>query len=297
MSKAPRLSDYAMLTLLSAIWGGSFMLIKVAVASLPAVPVTTGRLIVAAVFMVVFALLSRQRFVRGARNWMLIALVAVFGNALPFALISHGEKSVDSGLAAILMATMPLTTVLLAHIFTTDEKLNAWKFTGIVTGFAGLVVLIGPAKLVHLGDNVASQLTITSAAVCYGISALIVKNIKGVPQRSLTAGIMIVSALIMVPVCLYFYPPTSLSPTASSLWATLILGVLQTAVASLMAYSIIQKLGATFFSQLNFLVPFFGVAFGIVFLGEKLQASAFVALVIILTGVAIARYGILKSSR
>lgn len=272
------------------------MLIKIAVASMPAVPVTTMRLVVAAVFMSVFAVLSRQRFPCSLRIWGLIALVAIFGNALPFALISHGEETVDSGLAAILMAIMPLTTLLLAHIFTADEKLNAWKLAGVTIGIIGLIILIGPAKLVHLGDNVSSQLIIASAAVCYGIATLIVKNIKGVPQRAMTAGIMIVSALLMLPVCLYYYPPASLSPTASSLWATLLLGILQTAIASLMAYAIIQKLGATFFSQLNFLVPLFGVAFGVLFLGEQLHINALVALVTILIGVGLARYGILKTS-
>ena len=294
---APKIVDYALLTLLAAIWGSSFMLIKIAVETIPAIPMTTVRLVVAAVVMLVFALASGQKLPRGVKLWTLMAMAAIFGNALPFTLISWGEESVDSGLAAIMMAIMPLTTLFLAHIFTDDEKLNRWKFFGVMLGIVGLVVLIGPQKLFFLGHDVFRELAIASAAVCYGISTMVVRFIKGVPARAMTTGILLTSALIMLPVSLVMVDFGDISPSTASITATVSLGILQTAIANLVAFFIIQKLGATFFSQLNFLVPLFGVLFGFVFLSEIPGVNALLALIIILTGVGVARYGIYRSMR
>ncbi len=297
IAEMPAMRDYLLLIFLAAIWGSSFMLIKVAVETIPAVPMTTARLLVAAIVMTAIALASGQKFPRGIRVWILIALVAVFGNAVPFGLISWGEESVDSGLAAIMMAIMPLTTLLLAHIFTTDEKLNRWKLAGVILGLIGLIVLMGPNKLLTLGGDALHQLAIALAAVFYGISALLVKFIKDVPVRILTAGILILSAISIMPVALLTSNAALISPSMPSILATIILGIFQTAIAGLIAYFIIRKLGATFFSQLNFIVPLFGVLFGVVFLAEKPGLNAILALSIILTGIALARYGIYKAKK
>ena len=297
--QAPSTADYALLTFLAAIWGSSFMLIKVAVDTIPAVPMTAGRLTVAAIIMMIFTTASRQKLPYGgkgaAKLWGLMTLVAIFGNALPFVLISWGEERVDSGLAAIMMAVMPLTTLLLAHIFTADEKLNRWKFLGVMLGIVGLVVLMGPQKLLSLGGDVVHQLAIACAAVCYGISALIVKYIKGIAARAMTAGVLLISVVFIVPASLLVSDVSQISPSASSIMATITLGIFQTAIAGLIAYFIIQKLGATFFSQLNFIVPLFGVLFGVMFLAETPSLYALLALAIILIGVGLARYGIYKS--
>ncbi len=295
IAEIPTVKDYVLLTLLAAVWGASFMLIKVAVETIPAVPMTAGRLTIATIVMFALVLASRQKFPRGVKVWAMMAVVAVLGNAAPFALISWGEESVDSGLAAIMMAVMPLTTLLLAHIFTADEKLNRWKLAGVMFGFVGLVVLMGPERLLTLGDDVVRQLAIVLAAVCYGITSLVVKFIKGVPARALTAGVMLISMLIMVPFSFVAFDLSQVSPSASSIIATIILGVFQTALAGIGAYFIIHKLGATFFSQLNFIVPLFGVLFGFIFLSENPGFYALLALAIILAGIGLARYGIHKS--
>jgi len=297
VAQTPGWRDYLLLIFLSALWGASFMLIKVAVQTIPAVPMTTLRLIVAAIVMVIVAMASGEKLPRGVGIWIKIAVVAVLGNAVPFGLISWGEESVDSGLAAIMMAIMPLTTLLLAHVFTTDEKLNRWKLAGVLLGLVGLIILMGPEKLMSLGDNVIHQLAIALAAIFYGISTLVVKFIKDVPARALTAAILVLSALSILPVTLLTVDVANLSPSVPSIIATITLGVFQTALAGLLAYFIIRKLGATFFSQLNFMVPLFGVFFGIVFLGEEVGLHAILALVVILTGISLARYGIDRFSK
>ncbi len=293
--KTPTLPDYGLLTILAAVWGSSFMFIKIAVETIPALPMTSGRLGIAALVGLAVMFAMKQRLPSGLKTWGLMVIVAIFGNALPFALISWGEEGVDSGLAAILMAVMPLTTILLVHFFTDDEKLNLWKMIGVVLGIVGVIVLMGPTKLVHLGDDIVRQVSITFAAVCYGIATLFVKKIKDVPQISMTAGILALSALVMLPFGLLTASYVELTPSTVSLIAMVLLGVLHTAAANLLAYSIVRRLGATFFAQLNFMVPLFGVLFAVLFLKETISWNAGFALLIILLGVGIARYGILKS--
>ncbi len=271
------------------------MFIKIGVETIPALPLTTGRLVIAAMVMLAVMFAMRQRFPKGAKVWLLMGLVAIFGNALPFALISWGEEGVDSGLAAILMAIMPLTTILLVHFFTPDEKLNRWKFFGVMLGFIGVAVLMGPSKLVHLGDDIVRQIAIAFAAICYGIATLFVKKIKDIPQVSMSASVLLLSAILITPFGIVNTIQVEITPSMASIGALVLLGILHTAVANLLAYSIVRRLGATFFAQLNFMVPLFGVLFALVFLRETIGLNALIAFVIILSGVGLARYGILKS--
>lgn len=287
----PGAGDYALLILLSAIWGSSFIFIKLAVETAPAATATAVRLAVGALTMVVIARLAGQAFPRGIRLWGLIFLAGLFGNALPFTLISWGEEIIDSGLAAILMAVMPLTTVLLAHLLTVDEKLNRAKGAGVLLGITGLVVLIGPEKLLQLGGDALRQLAVAAAAACYGVSAIIARSLVGLPRRALVASLLTVSFVMLLPVALYLDRPWNLSPSALSTGAMVLLGFLHTAVATLLMFAIVSRQGASFFSQINFLIPLFGVFWGVVALSETPPPNAYLALALILAGIAIARRG------
>ena len=134
--------------------------------------------------------MAGQTLPRNREIWITIAIAAVIGNVVPFILISWGQEQIDSGLAAILMATMPLTTVLLAHIFTSDEKLTIRKALGVGLGLVGLVVLMGPDKLARLGDQTIRELAVACAATCYGINALITKRLVHLPRRALAAAML-----------------------------------------------------------------------------------------------------------
>ena len=254
-ARAPGLSDYVLLVTLALIWGGSFPLIKVAVETIPAVSLTALRLSLGAALLVVVAIVAGQRLQANAKLWVGICLAAFFGNALPFTLISWGEEVIDSGLAAILMAVMPLTTVLLAHLFTTDERLNARKLIGVVLGLLGLVILIGPGKLASLGSETIRQLAVAAAAFCYGINAIITKRLLSLQPIALAAAVVGVSALMLIPVSLAVDAPWTLKPDAASLWSAVALGIMQTAVATLIMFALISRQGASFFSQINFWCP------------------------------------------
>jgi drug/metabolite transporter (DMT)-like permease len=183
---------------------------------------------------------------------------------------------------------MPLTAMLIAHLMTADDRLTPGKLAGVALGIAGLVVLIGPERLTRLGGDVVRELAVAAAAVSYGLNANITRSLTGAPPLTTIAAVMLVSALIMLPVSLVVDQPWTLSPSASSIFAIVMLGIFQTAIGTVMLFMLVRRQGASFFSQINFLVPISGVVWGAVVLGERPALTAIVALVAILAGVAVA---------
>jgi drug/metabolite transporter (DMT)-like permease len=285
----PGVRDYVLLFTLSALWGSSFLFIKVGVETVPAATLTLIRLVIATAVLVVIARMAGQAIPRGARLWRVIVAAALFGNALPFTLIAWGEEGIDSGLAAILMAVMPLTTVLLAHIFTSDEKMTPRKALGVSLGIAGLIVLIGPEKLAQLGEDTLRQLAVAGAAFCYGVNAIVTKGLTGQPRRALAAALMAVSTVMLIPVTLIMDEPLQIEPSLLSMAAIFGLGALHTAFGTMMMLAIVRRQGASFFSQINLLIPLFGVMYGALLLFERPPPSAYAALALILLGVVVAR--------
>jgi drug/metabolite transporter (DMT)-like permease len=284
----PRAMDYVLLTLLAAIWGGSFMLIKLAVDTVPPVTITTARVGIGALLFVAVIVVTGRGLPRDPRIWGWTAMAALFGLALPFSLISWGEQRIDSGLAAILMAGMPLMTLILARIVSA-EPLTAGKLVGVGFGIAGLVVLIGPEKLATLGADAVRQIAVVLASFCYAVNAVVTKRISGQDPYSVSAAIMICGSAMLVPASLLLDAPWTLNPTPVAWFALITLGLLPTALASLLMLALLRRQGAGYFSQINFLVPLFGVFWGVAILSERPPASALVALALILAGIAISR--------
>lgn len=287
----PGFKDYAFLVLLAAIWGASFMFIELAIETIPPATTTVWRIGFGALVLLIIVRVIGQSLPRG-RIWLWIIAAGFFGNALPFTLISWGQQQIDSGLAAILMALMPLTTILLAHLLTDDEKMTRAKLIGVLFGLAGLVVLIGPSKLLLLGGETISQLAVAFAASSYGLNAIITKKLIHLPRRAMVASVLIASFVLLLPVSLIVEQPWTLVPSTKSLVAVVVLGVFQTALANLMALTLISWRGASFFAQINFLIPLFGVLWGGLFLAERPAPNAWFALLLILIGIAITRSGL-----
>lgn len=281
--------DYLLLVTLAAIFGASFMMTKLAVVDVPPSTIAFARILIAALIMFVVMRMAGENLRSLAGQWKIIFLAGLFGNALPFTLISWGQVKVDAGLTAILMAVMPLITIGLAHFFTVDEKLNFFKIAGFCLGLIGVVVLIGVDKLYILGDQTIRQYAIMIAAGCYAIHAIIIKYLTDLPRQAVSAGVLIVSAVYLLPISFYLDQPWGLSISALSWSMLILLGVFPTAVGTLMLFSIAERQGASFLSQINFLVPVFGILWAVLLIHEVLPGRAALALVIILVGVAIAR--------
>jgi len=288
--KGPGVVDYALLIGLAAIFGSSFLFTNIAVQSIPPFTVVAARISIAAVGLCVVLAVLRKSLPTGS-VWGWIFASALFGNAIPFSLISWGQQEVDAGLTSIFMAIMPLSTVLLAHLVTTDEKLNRWTLTGVLFGLVGVCVLMGWAALSQLGGESLSQLAILAGAMCYAVNALITRKLTHLSKWPMSASLLLAASVLTVPLALLFESPWQVQPSLSSLLSVLALAAGPTALATALILMIIGRQGASFLSQINFMVPLFGVLFGTVFLHERLPANAWVALAIILLGVALARRG------
>lgn len=286
----PTLIDYGYLLALAAMWGGSFILIKIALVDVTPATITAARLVIGAAFLFVIASMSSGRISSDPRTLGLVLAVGLIGNAAPFGLIAWGEEVVDAGLASILMGIMPIATLVMARFFA-GETLTARKLIGVSIGFAGLVVLVGPTLLLDLGENGIRQLAILAAAICYGISAILTRRLVGEPRLALGAAILLAGALGMVPIALVAEQPWTLAPGPQSIVAVVLLGVFPTAAAALLVFQVIDRQGAGFFGQVNLLVPIMGVFWAILILDEMPQPRAWLALVLILAGIAVARGG------
>ena len=282
--------DFALLFLLAFIWGSSFTLIKVVVPHLPPLSLTLWRVALAALVLVVAAWWRRESLRFSPHGWLWIALAGLTGSVLPFSLISWGEEHIDSGLAAILISITPFMVLLLAHVFTRDERITPARALGMVLGLSGVVVLIGPRSLLHLGEDAVRQLAVAGAALCYALNTLIVRHLQVAHVEearsgpvALAAAIMIVSALMLAPATIYWEGLIWPDAITAALAATL--GVVHTALATLVMFAIIARVGATFFATINFLIPIIGYLLGVFALGEAVSWRALAALALVLAGI------------
>lgn len=291
MSEKPSrlFADYAILVVLAAMFGASFMMTKVAVADVPPATIALIRIAIGAAMLFFVMLGAKQTFRTLLPHWKMIGLAGLTGSALPFFLISWGQGRVDAGLTAILMAVMPLITLVLAHFFTVDEKLNIFKIIGFCLGLIGVSVLIGFDKLASFGDETIRSYAIMLAAGSYAVHAILSKFLTELPRYAVSSAIYSVSVLMLLPFVLYLDAPWELSISGKSWMMLILLGIFPTGLGMLMLFAIIERQGAAFLSQINFLVPVFGVMWAIALLNETLPSNALLALIIILAGVAIAR--------
>ncbi len=279
--------DYLLLLLLSAIWGSSFLFIKLAVAAIPPMTLVAGRLGLAALALLLFLAATGRRLPRDWGIWRGFLVVAAIGNVVPFFLINWGEVTVDSSLAAILLATTPLATIVLAHAFTPDERLTPLKGLGVMVGFGGIVVLVGPDALAGFGREAMSQLAIVGAACCYAVTGVFVRRSRLIelPAAVTATGVLVTAAVIAVPLALVIDRPWELpAPSTGALLALGVLALLCTSAAFLILFRLLATTGATFVSLLNYLAPVFGVSWGALLLGEPLHLEVLGALALILLG-------------
>jgi drug/metabolite transporter (DMT)-like permease len=277
-----------LLLVLASIWSSSFAVIKIGVETLPPMTLAASRITLAAIVLYGYTLFNSMPIPRDRKYWVLVFLIGVFGNGLPFTLIGWGEQKIDSGLAAILMAVMPLTTVLLVHFFSTDERLTPQKLAGILVGFGGVIVLVGPEALEYLGGDALRQIAVACGAFSYAIATTIAKNMPRLHPVVSGSGVMVMGALQMITLSVIFDQPWLLTPSMASWGAAVYLGLFPTALATFLYFHLLQIRGATFISFNNYIIPGLGVLWGVIFLNEHVSIQEFIALGLILSGIAIA---------
>jgi drug/metabolite transporter (DMT)-like permease len=292
MSRSPtRLTmsavDWLLLVALSILWGGSFFFTKIAVQELPPLTVALGRVALAASVLLLAARLSGIALPVRRAEWRPYLLMGLLNNAVPFSLIFWGQTHIPSGLAAILNATTPLFTVLVAHVTTRDERLNAARLTGVAAGLAGVAVMIGPDVLRALDASVWGQLACLAAALSYAFAGVYGRRFRAEPPLRVAACQLTASSALLVPVVIAIDRPWGLAiPSAMTLAALVALALLSTALAYVIFFRILGRAGATNVLLVTFLIPISAILLGTLMLGEQLAARHFVGMIAIAAGLA-----------
>ncbi|HEX5796704.1 MAG TPA: DMT family transporter [Geminicoccaceae bacterium] len=281
------LAEWLLLVALSVLWGGSFFFAEVALAELPPFTVVLARVSLAAVALVAMVLASRQPVPRSLRLGGAFVMMGALNNLIPFSLIVWGQTAIASGLAAILNATTPLFTVLLAHLLTRDERMSPGRLCGVVLGFAGVALMVGPAALQGLGAAVTAQLACLAAALSYALAGILGRGFRGVPPLITAAGQISASTLLILPLALLADRPWTLPPPGPQAWGALIaLALLSTALAYVIYFRILAAAGVTNLLLVTFLIPVSALVLGIVILGERLAPGHLAGMTLIAFGLA-----------
>jgi drug/metabolite transporter (DMT)-like permease len=281
--------EWAILLMLAVIWGGAFMFIGVAVRHVDPLTYVWLRLSIAAIGMLIFLKVKGERLGLPRQVWGSILLLALLNNALPFTLFGWGQTHIASGLASILNATTPIWGVLVAHLFTDDERLNPRKVAGVLLGFGGVATMIGPTLLADFGNDALAQLACIAAALCYAFAAVWARRFRrmGLSPMSVTTGQLSAGALMMLPLAMLIDQPwTQPLPPATAWGAIVALALLCTAFGYVMYFRLIDSAGATNALLVTLLVPPFAILFGSLFLGEVLAPQDFGGLALIALGLA-----------
>ncbi len=296
MSARPPLSAWLMLAALAVIWGAAFMATSVATAGFGPFTLAAGRLILGALTLVLYLLLRGEGLPGLARRedlrfWGFAFAVAFLSNAMPFVSLSWAQRHVDSSLAGVFMATVPLFVLPLGHFFVAGESMTRRKIAGFVIGFAGMMVLLGPSLTAMGGGGIAllAQGACLLAAFGYASGGI---TSKLAPQRGLirfAAATLMLSAFQVVPLALIFEEPFATLPPVDSALALLYLALLPTALAQVLLLAVIDRAGPGFLSLVNYQVPVWAVIFGWAFLGEAIPGRLWIALALILAGLAISQ--------
>jgi drug/metabolite transporter (DMT)-like permease len=277
-----------LLMILVGLWGTSFATTKIAVETIPPVWVSALRISIGACLIVMYMFLRKQQLTMRWQHWLWFFWLALMGTVIPFMLISWGVQHVPSSIAGILMATVPMAIIVLAHLLLPDEPLTPRKMAGFVIGFIGVVFLVGLGGLKSLESGpfqTLSLMGITAAAFCYALNGTTARLMPEMSNTVKTAGVLIVGTLISVPFAFILSPDGLKDASTTSLLAVLALGIFPTALATILLFIILREAGASFIALSNYLVPVFAVATGVSLLGEVLQWNDWVGLVLVLSGI------------
>jgi drug/metabolite transporter (DMT)-like permease len=287
--KEAKSTDILLLLLLGAIWGSSFFNIKIATYSFEPYTLALIRVIFATLFLVTFSFFYKIKLYAFSKGWKIYALVGLCNIVIPFSLIAVGTNKVDSYLAAILMSTTPLTGSILAHLFTKDEKITFYKSIGIILGFAGVLLLFFD-KLILNETNYLFAIIILVGSTFYSIAGiLILKKLKNSGNLNVTTSTMIWALIFLIPISFIFEDPLNSTPTLHSILALIYLGSVATGFAWWLRFKILTKNGLIFQTQVAYLIPIFGVIFGVLILNEQITWKVLVSLIIIMLGIYIVK--------
>ena len=287
MPPKPTRANWIAILCLGLIWGGTFMVVSLALRGYGPFTVACARTTLGAIALLSLMIVLRRPL--PTRDALLAtALIGPLNTAIPFALLAWGQQYVPSAFAGISMAVLPLLILPLAHFFS-DEKMSLHKFYGVSLGFLGAVLLIGPSALeIGQGYHALGQLSCLGATMCYAISSVMTRRCPPIDSITLAAFTLVFGAIWIIPAMLWIEGVPEISDFNSSL-AILFLGFVPTAFAAYLRVSVVRTAGSVFMTNVNYQVPLWSVLFGTLILGETLPWRFFAALAIILCGLVISQ--------
>jgi drug/metabolite transporter (DMT)-like permease len=239
-------TDWMLLVFLSVLWGGSFYFAKIAVAEIPPLTLALGRVAIAAMVLGIVARFIGGPFPRDPATWRQLAFMAALNNAIPFVLIFWGQIHISIGLASILNATAPLFGVVVAHVLTKDDRFDLNRIIGLVAGFIGVVVLIGPDLLKELGADAWAEFACLAAACSYAFGAVLTRRLRALSPFVVASGQLMMSTMLLLPFVVLFDRPSALLAASTPALAGMIaLALLSSALAYLIYFRLIARAGAT----------------------------------------------------
>ena len=281
--------SYQLLGLLVIVWGSSFLLIDRSLLFFSPEQVVGYRLVIGFITMLAIALYYGKSLPRTITPWLHFIVYAVIGNILPYLLIATGQLTITSGMAGLLMAFMPLVTLVLAHIFLPNDKLNRFKILGFIIGISGVLFILGPS--INNGNNTLfGILLVLGAAFAYAINTIIASRLPSYDPLVSSTCVLLVASLLSFFIwpSIFFIDFTNI-PLISGI-SILLLGALPTGIAALLYFIIINTAGATFLSNINYLIPVVAFFLGAILLGEAILWQNILALLLIISGIFVSRF-------
>ena len=282
--------DWVMLITLATVWGGSFLFNAILVAELPVITIVAIRVTVAALALWGFVRVTGRAIPTAPEVWGALLILGVLNNAIPFSLIVQGQTQITSGLASILNATTPLFTILVAGFFLTDERFSVLRVLGVIVGFSGVILMVGPEALGGLWADFWAQLCALGAALSYGFASVFGRRFRElrVDPVMVATGQVTMSSLVLWPIALWIDGPQDILGLSFNAAASMFgLAVLCTSFAYILYFRILECAGATNISLVTFLVPISAIILGVLVLGERIFIKEIMGMTLIGLGLAI----------
>ncbi len=282
--REPKILDYFLLTILALVWASAFFNIKIATYSFGPITIAFLRILFGSIPVILLCLFKKIKIEAFSKDWYWFAAIGLINLVIPFFLIAYGVKSVQSNLAAILMASTPLSATILAHIFIKNEKINLIKVVGVLIGFSGIIFLFSDNILINK-SNFISALLILIGSTFYVIGGLLTIKISNKKNENVTASILIWATIFLVPITAYVEQPWNLNPRIDSIISVIYLGIFATGFAWLLRFKILKNNGLVFQSQVAYLIPIFGIILGYIFLKEVITPKVILAVIAVIIGI------------
>ena len=282
--RQPKLLDYLLLILLALIWASAFFNIKIATYSFGPITIAFLRVFFGAIPVLLLCYYKKIKIEAFSKDWYWFAMIGFINLVAPFFLIAYGVQSVQSNLAAILMSTTPLSSTVLGHFYTKNEKFNFIKTIGILIGFSGILYLFSDNILIN-ENNFFSAILILLGSTCYVIGGVLTLKISKKKNENVTGSILVWAVLILIPIASIVEQPWNVSPRLDSTISVIYLGLVSTGIAWLLRFRILVNNGLIFQSQVSYLIPIFGTILSYILLKELITFKVLISLIAVSVGI------------